>query len=68
MKESEKIFKEMVHYWNELELNYEKYLEYDNQSAARRARLASIRLRKLVSPFRLTTVSESKKGITNEKI
>lgn len=68
MKESEKIFKEMVHYWNELELNYEKYLEYNNQSAARRARLASIRLRKLVSPFRLATVAESKKGTVNKKV
>jgi len=62
MKPSEKIHKDLVHFWNEYEINYEKYLEYNNQSAARRARLALIGLRKLISPLRLVTLEESKKG------
>ena len=62
MKPSEKIHKDLVHHWNDYEINYEKYIEFNNQSAARRARLALVKLRKLISPLRLVTVEESKKN------
>ena len=65
MKPSEKIYKELVHYWNDFEINYEKYLEYNNQTAARRARVALIELRKRISPLRLVTLEESKRGKKN---
>jgi len=61
MKESEKIYKQLVQEWNAFELDYEKYLEFGNQAAVRRARISLIRLRKLVPAFRLTTVTESKR-------
>lgn len=67
MKPSEKIYQDLVRDWNDFELNYEKYLEYNNQAAARRARLALIRLRKHITPFRLITVEESQKKKANEE-
>jgi len=61
MKPSEKIYNDLIREWNAFELDYEKYLEFGNQAAARRARLSLIRLRKLVTPFRLISVAESQK-------
>lgn len=60
MKESEKIYEEIVNFYNEFEINYEKYIEYNNKSAARRSRVALINLRKLIPAFRQATVAEEK--------
>ena len=60
MAKTDRVYDELVEFWEQFQENHRNFDEKGNKSAARRARKAIGSIKKLVTSYRQASVAESK--------